>query len=168
MEKNSGLFFIPWLSGAAYPYWNPLVRGGFIGMDFTTGPYDMALAVMESAAFSLKHALCDFEEHGLTPSVIKIMGGAVKSSVWMDILTALIDKPLYKMQITDSCALGAAFIAVCGEGWYEDYNAAAKAAVKLERIGKTSFSGSFYREKFRRYTGILTDMDRLFRKEKAG
>jgi sugar (pentulose or hexulose) kinase len=168
IEKNSGLFFIPWLSGAAYPFWNPPARGGFIGMDFTTGPYDMALAVMESAAFSLKKALCDFEEHGLRPSVIKIMGGAVKSAVWMDLLTALIDIPLYKMRIVDSCALGAAFIAACGEGWYENYGAAAERVVKLERIGKTRLPGDFYREKFHRHTAMLAGMDRLCRKEEAG
>jgi sugar (pentulose or hexulose) kinase len=168
VEKNGGLFFSPWLSGAAYPYWNPLARGGFIGMDFTAGPYDMALAVMESAAFSLKHALCDFEEHGLTPSGIKIMGGAVKSGVWMDLLTALFDTPLYKMRIADSCALGAAFIAACGEGWYGDYHAAAETAVTFERIGETRFSRNFYREKYRRYTGMLAGINRLFRKEEAG
>jgi sugar (pentulose or hexulose) kinase len=168
IEKNSGLFFIPWLSGASYPAWNTSARGGFIGMDFAAGPYDMALAVMESAAFSLKHALCDFEEHGLSPSVIKIMGGAVKSDVWMDLLTALIDTPLYKMRIADSCALGAAFIAACGEGWYGDYSAAAETVVRLERIGETRFSKNFYRKKFRRYTGMLAEMDRLFRKEEAG
>jgi sugar (pentulose or hexulose) kinase len=168
IEKNGGLFFIPWLSGAAYPFWNSSARGGFIGMDFATGPYDMALAVMESAAFSLKNALDDLEENGLTPSVIKIMGGAAKSGIWMDLLAALIDIPLYKMRIADSCVLGAAFIAACGEGWYGDYGEAAKKTVTFEIIGKTRFSRGFYREKSRRYTGMLAGMDRLYRKEEAG
>jgi sugar (pentulose or hexulose) kinase len=168
IEKNRGLFFVPWLSGAAYPFWNSSARGGFVGMDFAAGPYDMALAVMESAAFSLKNALCDLEENGLNPSAIKIMGGAAKSGVWMDMVTALIDVPVYKMRITDSCALGAAFIAACGEGWYGDYGAAAKETVAFEKTGGTRFFRNFYQEKFRRYTEMLAGMDRLFQKEGVG
>jgi sugar (pentulose or hexulose) kinase len=164
LAKNAGLFFIPWLAGAGYPVGNPAARGGFIGMDFTTGPYDMALAVMESVVFSLKNAVNDFEKNGFSPSVIKIMGGAVKSDLWMDILTAMIDVPLYKTRITDSCALGAALIAACGEGWYRDYGAAAEAVVTFERIDKTGLPGDFCREKFRRYGEVLKSMELLFRK----
>jgi sugar (pentulose or hexulose) kinase len=96
------------------------------------------------------------------------MGGAVKSAVWLDLLTALIDIPLYKMRIPDSSALGAAFIAACGAGWYGDYGAAAERTVTLERIGKTRFSKDFYGEKFHRYTATLAGMDRRYRKEEAG
>jgi sugar (pentulose or hexulose) kinase len=164
LSKNAGLFFIPWLAGAGYPVGNPAARGGFIGMDFTTGPYDMALAVLESAAFSLKNAMNDFEKNGLNPSVIKIMGGAVKSDVWMDILAAVIDVPIYKMRITDSCALGAAFIAACGEGWYKDYAEAASATVTSEAIRGSFSDKNLYGEKFRRYGEVIECMELLFKK----
>jgi sugar (pentulose or hexulose) kinase len=167
LTKNAGLFFIPWLSGATYPFWNSLARGGFIGMDFTTDPCDMALAVMESAAFSLKNAIDDFKENGFNPSVIKIMGGAVKSKLWMDILAAVIDIPIYKMRITDSCALGAAFIAACGEGWYGDYAEAAGATVTSEAIRGSVLDKNLYGKKFRRYGEILKSMEQWFRKEEG-
>jgi sugar (pentulose or hexulose) kinase len=164
VQKNAALFFIPWLSGAAYPFWNPLARGGFVGMDFTVGPYDMALAIMESAVFSLKMVLNDFKANGFSPGMVRIMGGAVKSDLWMNMLAAVIDLPIHKMKIKDSCALGAAFIAACGEGWYGSYAAAAKAVVKFEKIAKTTLDKAFYREKFQRYTEILTCAGQLFRK----
>jgi sugar (pentulose or hexulose) kinase len=167
LAKNTGLFFIPWLAGAGYPAGNPSARGGFIGMDFTTGPYDMALAVLESAAFSLKNAMNDFEKNGFNPSVIKIMGGAVKSDVWMDILAAVIDVPIYKMRITDSCALGAAFIAACGEGWYKDYAEAASATVTSEAIRGSFPDKNLYGEKFRRYGEVIKCMELLFKKEEG-
>jgi sugar (pentulose or hexulose) kinase len=164
LAKNTGLFFIPWLAGAGYPIGNPSAKGGFIGMDFSTGPYDMALAVMESVVFSLKNAINDFEKNGFNPSAIKIMGGATKSKLWMDILAAVIDIPIYKMRIADSCALGAAFIAACGEGWYGDYAEAASAALTSEVI-RVSFSDkNLYGEKFRRYGEVLKHMELLFRK----
>jgi sugar (pentulose or hexulose) kinase len=164
LAKNAGLFFIPWLAGAGCPAGNSAARGGFIGMDFDTGPYDMALAVMESAVFSLKNVLCDFEKNGLTSSVIKIMGGAVKSEPWMDILAAVIDVPIYKMRLTDSCALGAVFIAACGEGWYGDYGAAAEKTVTSEAICGNALDKDLYRKKFRRYEEVLKGTELLFSK----
>jgi sugar (pentulose or hexulose) kinase len=160
--KNANLFFVPWLYGAGYPLWNPSARGCFIGMDFATKPHDMALAVLESAVFSLKDAINDFEKNGFIPNMIKIMGGAIKSDFWIDLLVAVIDLPLYKMQIADSCALGAAFIAACGEGWYKDYAAAAKTLPKGEKIDRTTLNRDFYRKKYQQYRKVLTHMDSLF------
>jgi sugar (pentulose or hexulose) kinase len=163
IEKNRGLFFIPWLSGTGYPFWNSSAKGGFVGMDFSSGPYDMALAVMESAAFSFKAVLDNFEENGLVPSMLKIMGGASKSAIWMDIIRAVVDIPMYKMRVTDSCALGAAFIAACGEGWYRDYAAAAKAVVKIDEISEIKLDKEFYRQKYRCYRRMFGSFDRIYR-----
>ena len=160
--KCGSIFFFPWLSGAGYPIWNMNARGGFIGMDFSHGPYSMALAVMESSAFSLKNAMKDFESHGFKPLAIKIMGGAAKSKIWLDILGAVIDVPLYKMEITDSCALGAAFIAAKSEDWYKDYASAASAVVKQEKIQENTADRNFYLEKYKRYNVALTDMRKIY------
>ena len=164
-EKSKDLFFIPWLSGAAYPVWNPHARGGFIGMDFSHNSYSMALAVMETAAFSLKNAIKDFENHGLKPGAIKIMGGAAKSKVWLDILASVIDVPLYKMEVTDSCALGACFIAAACEGWYKDYAAAANATVKQEKIREPEAGKHFYQEKHLRYNKMFEAAKNFYSKE---
>jgi sugar (pentulose or hexulose) kinase len=157
-----GLFFLPWLSGASYPVWNTNARGGFIGMDFSTNPCCMALAVMESAAFSLKNALHDFAAWGFTARSIKIMGGAAKSAVWLDILAALIDIPLYKMEISDTCALGAAFIAARGEGWYGDYASIAGAALKRGKIWKSKADRDWYQEKYLRGNKVLSYLEKAF------
>jgi sugar (pentulose or hexulose) kinase len=163
IQKSMGLFFIPWLSGSGYPMINMSARGGFIGMDFSSDPYCMALAVMESAAFSLKNAVADLNSHGFSPGVLKIMGGASNSAVWMDILSAVLEVPLYKMKITDSCALGAAFIAACGEGWYKSYSEAAEKTVKQEKIPHTPLNRYFYEEKFLRYNEVISCMQGLYR-----
>jgi sugar (pentulose or hexulose) kinase len=161
--KCENLFFLPWLAGAFYPTWNPAARGGFIGMDFAVNPYAMALVVMESAVFSLNNAIKDFKAHGFTPRTIKIMGGAARSPVWLDMLTAVLDVPFYKMKITDTCALGAAFIAACGQGWYPDYAAVAAKAAHWEEVRETRADKDFYQEKSRRYTGMLSFMEKLYK-----
>jgi len=160
--KCANVFFVPWLSGAGYPVWNMNARGGFIGLDFSHGPYSIALAVMESAAFCLKSAMKDFESHGFKPNAIKIMGGAAKSKVWLDTLSAVVEVPLYKMEITDSCALGAAFIAAKSEGWYTDYASAAGAVVKQEKIPEKTVDKNFYLEKYGRYKRVLAAMREIY------
>jgi sugar (pentulose or hexulose) kinase len=160
--KNSNLFFVPWLSGAGYPVWKDKARGGFIGMDFDTGPFDMALAVMESAAFSVKNALGDFEKNGFTAGRIKLMGGAAKSPVWMELLADIVDMPVYKMNVTDSCALGAAFIAACGEKWFSNYAEAAKAAVTYEETTSDNENKQFYGEKYKNYLRLLKYIEPIY------
>jgi sugar (pentulose or hexulose) kinase len=134
-------------------------------MDFSHNQYSMALAVMESAVFSLKNAIKDFENNGFTPKAIKIMGGAAKSKVWLDILAAVIDVPLYKMEITDSCALGACFIAAVCEGWYKDYTAAAQAVVELEKVQEIKAEKKFYMQKYQRYNKVLAAMENMYSKD---
>jgi sugar (pentulose or hexulose) kinase len=160
-DKNKKLFFIPWLSGAGYPVWKDKARGGFIGMDFDTGPFDMALVIMESGAFSVKKALEDFEQNGFSMERIKIMGGAIKSSAWMELLTVIIGRPVYKMNVTDSCALGAAFIAACGEGWFTNYGEAAKT-LKSEKVERDYRHGDFYEEKYRNYKKLLKHIEQIY------
>jgi sugar (pentulose or hexulose) kinase len=162
VEKNKALFFIPWLSGAGYPVWKSAARGGFIGMDFDTGPADMALAVLESAVFSVKTAIGDFEKNGFIPGRIKIMGGAARSDVWMELLAAVLDIPIFRMIVTDSCALGAAFIAARGEGWFEKYSDINNVMQKPERIFLKSADKNFYREKYQEYTRILKSMEQMY------
>jgi sugar (pentulose or hexulose) kinase len=161
-NKNKKLLFIPWLSGAGYPVWKDRARGGFIGMDFDTGPFDLALAVMESAVFSLKTAIEDFEKNGFTAGRIRLMGGAVKSSVWMKLLATVIDIPVYKVNAADSCALGAAFIAACGEEWFSNYAEAAKAVVKTEETAPDCANKQFYEEKYRNYTRLLKHVEQIY------
>jgi sugar (pentulose or hexulose) kinase len=160
-NKDKNLFFIPWLSGAGYPVWEDRARGGFIGMDFDTGPFDMALAIMESGAFLVKNALEDFEQNGVSAGKINIMGGAVKSSVWLELLTVIIGRPVYKMNVTDSCALGAAFIAACGEGWFANYGEAAKT-LKSEKVEGNYKHRKFYEMKYRSYKRLLKHLEQIW------
>jgi sugar (pentulose or hexulose) kinase len=165
VQKSRDLFFVPWLSGSGYPMINISARGGFIGMDFSSDPYCMALAVMESAAFSLKNAVADLNSHGFSPRALKIMGGASNSAVWMDILSAVLDIPLYKTEVADSCALGAAFIAARGEGWYKNYGEAAEKTVRQEKLPPSSLDRDFYGEKILRYNEVISHMQGFYRKK---
>lgn len=165
VEKNSELFFVPWTSGANYPFWISSARGGFIGINFATNGCDMALAVMESAVFHMRMALEDFTANGFSPAAIRLMGGASRSPAWMNLFAALIDLPAYQMAMSDACALGAASIAACGAGWYSSYKEASDVLAKKVPLPPTTLDRDFYEDKYRRYCLLLVGLADLYRKE---
>ena len=155
MGKNMDLFFIPWLTGAPYPYWSPTSRGGFLGADLSHDRYDFSLSVMEAAAFSVRTALDDFSKHGCRTESIRIMGGATKSAVWMKILSAVLPVPIFKMQVTDTCAVGAAVLALCGEGCFSSYREAAQNFAHGVYLETDSEFREYYNEKYEKQKSLL-------------
>ena len=159
--KNEKLFFIPWLSGAGYPVWNSEAAGGFIGMDFSVKPGDMALAVMEAAVFSVKTAVRDFAKNGFTPRRLTVMGGASRSVSWMALLAAAAGIPVYLTSVVDSCALGAAFIAARGENWFTRYGESFSAA-GIKAVTNISPENNFYHAKYEHYIRALDLIQQIY------
>lgn len=156
--KSKELIFIPWLSGNLYPFFLSKARGGFIGADLSSDRYDFALSIMESAAFSVRAAVEDFEAQGLKPGKIVLMGGASKSKVWMSILSSVLNREIEKISITDTCVLGAAAIALVGEGCFASYAEASQRMVQREPIAGTRADRLYYREKYEVYRRTLAHM----------
>lgn len=165
-DNHEELFFVPWLSGSGYPLWNPEAKGSFIGLDFSTTRKEMALAVLESAAFSLRNTIDDFEANGMPCQSVKIMGGATKSHFWMKLLKAVLGVPLYQMDISEACALGAAFIAARSAGWFKDFAEFSRELATTREITPGRFNVQHYARMQKRYKSILSVVDSLYRQKK--
>lgn len=166
VAKCRDLFFIPALSGAAYPLWVSEAKGGFLGADLSTDRYDLALAAMESAAFSVKAAIEDFVENGCPTNSVRIMGGATKSKIWMSILRSVIDIPIIKMSVADTCALGAAAIALTSMGEFKSYKDAANSLTTSDEIqGCSENVKAYYAEKYKEFRKIFAYTVRYYKGE---
>ncbi len=105
----SRVVFLPYLNGERTPHNDTAIRGSFIGLDSATDAVDIAQAVLEGVAFSLKDARnallaagCDFE----TPAFI---GGGSRSMLWGRIIASVLGAPLGRREGADlGPALGAA------------------------------------------------------------
>lgn len=162
--KSNRLIFLPWLAGATYPFWQPHAKSAFIGIELSNDKYDMAQSVMESSAFYIKNAIDDFESNGCHTTAIKIMGGASRSEVWMDTLKSVLGIPIYKMEESDTSALGAAMIAAVSLGWYESYEEAIIKTVRYSEIkGKKNIGD--YREKLSWFNKISKYMMKFYEGE---
>ena len=166
-DRTAGLMFYPYLSGAKYPLWKTNAKGTFTGITLEHDRFDFARAIMEGVAFGVRRALADFEENGARISAIIMMGGAAKSPVWTEILSAVCRLPVILLEQPDAGAVGAAAIAACGAEIFKDYGAACSAMVKQEAvILPNEEDAAWYEEKFRRYMMIWNHLSAYYDEER--
>lgn len=162
-EKTEDLFFYPYLSGANYPIWNLKARGAFTGLSLEHDRFDLARAIMEGVAFGARRGVADFEANGCKIEKITMMGGASRSHLWCQMLASVTHKPIYRLNQADICALGAAMIAACGLGIYQNYTEAAKAMVHTEHIYEPQQEEmQYYDRKFQKFDKMWSYMQRYY------
>ena len=163
-KKCKDLFFYPYLAGANYPIWETNAKGSFIGLGLEHDRFDFARAIMEGVAFGVKRGVTDFQANGCEINQILMMGGASKSALWCQMIASITNIPILRLNQSDVCALGAAMIALCGLGIYQDYEQAAKAMVYTEQVYQPiPEEVEFYREKFAKYDKMWTMMQEYYK-----
>jgi xylulokinase len=115
-----GLLFAPYLSGERHPYSDPLARGAFVGLTVRHRMADMVRATMEGVGFAMRDLVELSRMKGIQPTSAAISGGAANSSVWRQIMTDIMNMPLYTVNTTAGAALGAAILAGVGVGAWAD------------------------------------------------
>jgi xylulokinase len=126
----NGVIFLPHMMGERAPIWDPHARGVFFGLSLSTTRGDMARAVMEGAAFAMRHVLELIQEHGQT-SVRRVVtvGGASRNPLWRQIKADVWGIDLAVSPVSEATALGAALTAGVGAGVYSDLAEAVARAV---------------------------------------
>ena len=112
-----GLTFAPWLFGERAPVNDPALRATFLGLSLQHTRAHMARAVLEGVAHNLRWLLDVVAAKGLGPSRLRIIGGGVRSPLWMQTIadvTGLAVDTLSHPQYAG--ARGAALLAAVGTG----------------------------------------------------
>ena len=104
----NGVTFLPYLNGERAPFVAPDIRAAFHGLSVSTTKAEMARAVMEGAAFSLRH--CFEEEGGLPTAPVQLTGGGSKNTVWCQIIADVIGQPILVSTASDQGLWGVACI----------------------------------------------------------
>jgi xylulokinase len=121
----NGLIFHPYLMGERTPWWDPRLRGGFIGLSTRHGIADLARAVLEGVAYTLRDCMETVKEMGLEMKSMSLLGGGSKSHLWSSITASVLKMALAKPR-ADDAAIGAAKLAGVGVGAFPDWRAAAR------------------------------------------
>jgi glycerol kinase len=130
-----GVVFVPAFVGLGAPYWDPHAGGLLIGLRRDTRPGHIARAALESIAFQVADVLEAVHSETSAPlDWLKVDGGAAVNDLLMQFQADLLGVPVVRPQITETTALGAAYLAGLAAGFWENTD-----ALRTSRQGDTRF-----------------------------
>lgn len=108
--RETGVLFLPYLTGERTPWMNPAVRGGWVGLS----PADDAVSLMRAAfrgvALGLRAGLTALIESGIPIELLKLAGGGSVHPAWRQLLADTLGRPLAVLQQANASARGAALL----------------------------------------------------------
>lgn len=119
---SNGVIFLPYLTGERAPFVAPEATGAFLGLRATTTTAELARAVLEGVAFSLRHCV---EATGISSKTgFVVSGGGGRSPLWRQILADTLGASVRSAGEDDFGPRGAAFLGAGAAGLREPYAAA--------------------------------------------
>ncbi len=139
LDSNDDVYFVPALTGLGSPHWDPYARGTIIGITRGTGRAHLARAALEAIAYQAVDAVRAQEAvSGRRLSELKADGGAVANRWLMQFQADVLGVPVIVPEIPETTALGAAYLAGIGSGFWDRDEVAAmwrQAASYEPRLG---------------------------------
>ena len=113
----SGVYMVPAFVGLGAPYWDMNARGMIIGLTRGTTKAHIVRATLDSLAYQTRDVLGAMEaDSGNRLAALKVDGGAVANNLLMQFQADILGVPVDRPQITETTALGAAYLAGLATG----------------------------------------------------
>ncbi len=146
VPDNGGVTFIPAFTGLGAPHWNPHARGAILGMTRGTTAAHIARAALEAIALQTAEVLDAMRaDSGLELSELRVDGAASRNNLLMQIQADIAGARVVRARISETTALGAAYLAGLATGFYKDIDAHWKAdrvfEPRLNEAGRTALLG---------------------------
>ncbi|MBZ4022603.1 glycerol kinase [Rhodobacter sp. TJ_12] len=112
-DAAQGLVLVPAFTGLGAPYWSPECRGAIFGLTRNSGPAEFARAALESVGLQTRDLLEAMRSDWGTAAegVLRVDGGMVASDWTMQFLADILGAPVDRPVVTETTALGAAYLA---------------------------------------------------------
>ena len=112
-DEAQGVVVVPAFTGLGAPYWQPDCRGAVFGLTRNSGPAELARAALESVGYQTRDLLEAMRGDwgGAAEGVLRVDGGMVASGWAMQFLADIIGAPVDRPVVTETTALGAAYLA---------------------------------------------------------
>jgi len=116
-----GVFFVPALSGLGAPYWDAHARGTIVGLTRGTTRAHIARAALESIAFQSAELIEAMAADSGTPlTELRVDGGASANNLLMQMQADILGTRVVRPRVTETTALGAAYLAGLACGFWKD------------------------------------------------
>ncbi|MEA2482163.1 MAG: glycerol kinase [Thermoleophilaceae bacterium] len=122
LDSNDGVYFVPALTGLGSPHWDPYARGTIVGLTRGSTKAHLARAALEAMAYQTVDAVRAMEESsGVKLEELRADGGATANAWMLQFQADLLGVPVVVPEISETTALGAAYLAGVATGaWSED------------------------------------------------
>lgn len=121
VPDSGGVYFVPALTGLAAPYWDQYARGTIVGITRGTTRAHIARAALDGIAFQTYDiAQAMAKDLGAPLTELKVDGGASRNNLLMQFQSNLLGIPVVRPKITETTALGAAYLAGLAVGFWKD------------------------------------------------
>jgi xylulokinase len=133
-RRPTSLLVLPHIHGSYSPWLDAGSRGAILGIGLETSRNELLKATLEGITFELRENLVRLAAAGITLGSVRCTGGGARSGAWLQMKADILDRPVLRLSVEDSGAVGAACLAGTGAGLFGSPIDAARKAVKVERI----------------------------------
>jgi glycerol kinase len=135
VPNAGGVVFVPAFVGLGAPHWDAHAAGMMIGLRRDTKPGHIARAALEAIAFQVADVLEAVDGETAIPlAALRVDGGASVNDLLMQFQADLLGVPVVRPQVTETTALGAAYLAGLATGFW-----AGPAELRAKRQGDKRF-----------------------------
>jgi glycerol kinase len=119
IPDTGGVYVVPAFVGLGAPYWDQYARGTIVGLTRGSGRAQIVRATLESIAYQTRDVLeAMHADSGLSLPALRVDGGAVRNDFLMQFQADILGVPVQRPAVTETTALGAAYLAGLAVGYW--------------------------------------------------
>jgi glycerol kinase len=121
LSSTNGVYLVPAFTGLGAPYWDPAARGAIFGLTRDTGIAEIVRSALEAVCYQTRDLMTAMSADGGTAlKALRVDGGMARNDWVMQFLADILDLPVERPVVTETTALGAAYLAGLQAGLFKD------------------------------------------------
>lgn len=120
LNSNNNVYLVPAFTGLGAPHWNPDARGAIFGLTRDTGIAEIARATLESVCYQSADLIQAMQQDGAKIRELRVDGGMVNNDWVMQFLADILNIEVTRPVVSETTALGAAYLAAIGAHIFAD------------------------------------------------
>jgi glycerol kinase len=156
VPDSGGVMLVPAFVGLGAPHWDPYARGAILGMTRGTTAAHIARAAVEAIAFQSAELLAAMQKDAACPvTEVRADGGAARNDLLMQFQADLLGVPVVRPRVTETTALGAAYLAGLATGFWSSRDEIA-SQWRVERRFEPAMPTAQREELLARWSGAVS------------
>ncbi len=133
VSDNGGVYVVPAFAGLGAPYWDMYAKGAIFGLTRGSKKEHIVRATLESLAYQTKDVIDAMEaDSGISLKSLRVDGGAAANNLLMQFQSDMLDVPVERPHVTETTAVGAAYLAGLAVGFWKKDELTRKGTLERE------------------------------------